>query len=142
MKPKILLRIAALLILFHTVGHTFGMQNRKNVQEPSAQSLLQSMSEVKVPMMGKVTNRSYDDFYYGMGIALSVSLFSVALLLWLLGNVSEKNANTVRILSIPILIHLAGLAVIEFLYFFPLPAWTSALACVCIGASLVKRSDG
>ncbi|EQA38021.1 hypothetical protein LEP1GSC047_3575 [Leptospira inadai serovar Lyme str. 10] len=138
MNPKILLRIAAFLILFHAVGHTFGMQARKNVQDPPAKALVQEMSEVKVPMMGELTNRSYDDFYYGMGIALSLALFSITILLWILGGVAVSNPQTTKNLLYPIFFNLSGLAVIEFVYFFPLPAWTSTLSAVCIAISLIR----
>ena len=68
MKPKILLRIAAGLLLFFAAGHSVGHFTRHDVKDPKAKEILGMMSDYKFDMFGKM--RSYDDAYEGMSLNL------------------------------------------------------------------------
>lgn len=138
MSAKILLRIAAFLLFFHVVGHSTGMITRKNKTNEAEISLMNRMAEVKVSTMGKETDRSYDDFYLGFGISLSFALFSFGILLWLLGSLGEKDPNFTKKLLLPILFVLVSFTAIDFLYFFPVPAFTCLFASVAIVSAIVR----
>ncbi|MGJ4745429.1 LIC_13387 family protein [Leptospira sp. SA-E8] len=140
MSAKILLRIAVFLLLFHVVGHSFGMASRKNVTQEKAKELLQNMSEVKVPMFGDDSAHTYDDFYFGMGVNLSIALLAFAALLWILSGLAASNPKEVVKVLYPILFCLLAFTGIDFAYFFPLPALTCLFAALAIIGAQVQLS--
>ena len=68
MKPKLFLRIAALLIFFHAAAHTLGIVTWKQAKAQQQQEVVAAMSNnLLFTFMG--ADHSFGDFYTGFGIA-------------------------------------------------------------------------
>jgi hypothetical protein len=130
MTPKILLRIAAGLLLFFAVGHSIGHFRRHDVTDPKAIEVQRQMIENKFDMFGKL--RSYDENYTGMSTNLILTLVTFTVLLWLFSSVVETNKSLGRILLLPIALCVVGISITGSLYFFPVPALTCLIASVII----------
>jgi hypothetical protein len=129
MKPKLLLRIAACLLLFFACGHSIGHFTRHDVTDPKAREVLRQMTENKFDMFGQ--QRSYDQNYTGMSLNLILTLFVFASILLMLSTQTEKEPLFVKNLLVPITFCVVGFSVTGFLYFFTMPAVT------CLFASLL-----
>lgn len=101
MKAKLFIRIASALMLVFTLGHSFGHFTRYETSDPQALSTISIMQQTKIPMEG--VTKTYDQFYTGMSLNLSIVLISLTVLLWILSNFSESNPQAVRKLLIPTL---------------------------------------
>jgi len=91
MKPKILLRIAAILIFIHSVLHTFGFGTWKEAPDPVYKVIVNGMTGHKFPFMGAI--HSLGDFYEGFGYASSIALFLIAVVLWFASGETSRCAN-------------------------------------------------
>src|ERR1700760_3202406 len=88
MKPKLLLRIAAILILIHGVLHTMGFSQWKQDTDPAKREMIKLMTGQRFPFMG--TSRNMGEYYDGFGYGCSITLFLIAILLWIVsGEVSS-----------------------------------------------------
>ncbi|MCB1193503.1 MAG: hypothetical protein H7A23_22565 [Leptospiraceae bacterium] len=125
MNKKLLLRIAAGLILFTCVGHTFGTFMPIPSEETEMINAADIMKTTLVPMpIGK--KQSYFDILLGANICLSIYLLITGLSFILFS--SEDNTNRKLLL-----LHstgLIGVAIVSGLYFFPLPALCTGFAGV------------
>ena len=126
MKPKILLRIASLVIFLHAIGHTIGALTWKKDADPTIQQVVDDMISHKFIFMGAL--RSIGDFYEGYGITMTFVLLLVAVLLWQLSKFSVKYPVPTARLLISISLSLVVIALIEFRYFFFLPGTFSMIA--------------
>ncbi|HEY2580610.1 MAG TPA: hypothetical protein VGI43_02315, partial [Mucilaginibacter sp.] len=63
MKPKILLRIASIIILIHGIGHTLGNAGWKGTEDPIAKGVVKEMTVHQFPFMG--ASHSIGDYYEG-----------------------------------------------------------------------------
>ena len=133
MKAKVLLRIASVSMLLHTLGHTIGALTWKDAPNAAVKQVVDGMLGNHFDFFGKSV--SIGDFYTGYGYSMIGVLLLVSTLLWLLS--AEQNRRFILALGLFLLF----LAVIEFIYFFPLPAVLSLLAGV---ATLIAygRSKG
>jgi hypothetical protein len=139
MRPKLLLRIAAILILIHTILHTFGFRTWKEAPDPIYKSVVDGMTGHKFPFMGAI--HSLGDFYDGFGYASSIALFLIAILLWLVsGEQTKLSKNIVIVLGIA----LVAWGIDELIYFFPFAAIITLTAAILTLASgfLMKKSSG
>ncbi|AOP35705.1 hypothetical protein A0128_18790 [Leptospira tipperaryensis] len=134
MKPKILIRIASILMLIFVLGHSIGHFTRYNTADIRAINTITAMQMTKIPMEG--VDKTYDQFYSGMSLNLSVTLLFLATLLWLLSNLVESNPKTVLKLLIPIFFCVFCFSITGFLYFFPVPTLISCLGALSILASI------
>jgi hypothetical protein len=71
MTPSFLLRIAAAITLLYCAGHTMGMPWTP-ATGPQEAAVLDAMKTTRFDTMGTV--RTYWDFYFGFGAAISVYL--------------------------------------------------------------------
>jgi hypothetical protein len=122
MKAKILLRIAAILMLLHTLGHSIGALTWKDAPNAAIKQVVDGMLNNHFDFFGKSV--SIGDFYAGYGYSMIGVLLMVSILLWFL------STEPVRRMVLAMGLFLLFLAVIEFIYFFPLPAVLSLLAGV------------
>lgn len=128
MNRKILLRIAAFLMLFHALGHTMGAISWDKASTPAAGLVIKGMQAAHFNFMGRYTTIA--SFYEGYGIIMIFVWLLVTVVLWLLSN-EAQNKLTVRLI-IPLAIFLLLTAVAEFIYFFPFAAVISLLACIAV----------
>lgn len=134
MKPKILIRIASVLMLIFALGHSIGHFTRYNTTDIRAINTITSMQMTKIPMEG--VDKTYDQFYSGMSLNLSITLIAFAILLWLLSNLVQSNPKIVRRLLIPIFLCAFGFSITGFVYFFPAPTLISCLGALSILTSV------
>jgi hypothetical protein len=134
MKPKLLLRIAAILILIHALLHTMGFNQWKEDPEPAKHEMIKLMTGQKFPFMG--TSRNMGEYYDGFGYAASIALFLIAVLLWLVSTESSTNSSlakkTIAVISFGLLLWAAD----ELIYFFPFAAGLTLAASICGFSSL------
>jgi hypothetical protein len=134
MKPSIWLRVAAILTLIHAVLHTVGgmFGSPRNTLQAAARSVVQSLH---FDAFG--SNRSYWDFYFGFGLATSVTLFLLTALLWQLASLVKTDPSKARPFLAMLFITFIALAVISWIYFFAPPFVFEIVIAVCIGAAFV-----
>ncbi|AYL96484.1 LIC_13387 family protein [Mucilaginibacter celer] len=133
MKPKVLLRIAAIFILLHTIGHTMGALTWTEPPTPKVGTVIIGMQTEHFDFMGRSVTLAA--FFNGYGISMILVLLFAALQLWLLSNIFSKP------MMVLMSIFLAGLAIVEFIYFFPLPAILTGVAAVCTGFSVALHKQ-
>src|SRR5450432_1148115 len=118
MNPKLLLRIAAIIILLHAFGHTMGIFTWKQTTGPVPQDLIKQMTEQKFSFMG--TTASMGAFYEGMGYASTIAMLMVVFILWIVAASADKYPSfSVKIL-LPVSMFLFLLGLDELVYFFPM----------------------
>lgn len=132
MKPKILLRVAAILMLLHTLGHTMGALGWKNAPNDAIRGVISGMQKNHFVFMGR--SASLADFYEGYGLSMIGVLLLVSITLWLLSG--DSNNPLSRKLQPLFALFLLCLAIIEYVYFFPFAAAFTLLAGLCTGAAV------
>ena len=136
MTTTLLLRIASVISLVFTAGHTLG--GLRKWSPMGENEVLKAMTEVRFDTMG--ANRSYLDFFMGFGWSISVLMLLQTVLLWQLA--SFARADPVRVRPMIAVFGLATLAtgVIAWRFIFPIPAlFSSALLIVLLAAYIVAH---
>jgi succinate dehydrogenase hydrophobic anchor subunit len=127
MKAKLLLRIAAVIMLLHTIGHTFGALGWKNAPNEAVKQVIDGMQNNRFDFMGRTA--SLADFYSGYGVTMIGVLLLIAIMLWLLSE--DTTTSLSEKLQTVLGLFLLFLAVAEYIYFFPFAASFSFLAGIC-----------
>jgi hypothetical protein len=135
MKPSILLRIAAILTLLYAAGHTMGMPWTPSTG-PQQSALIEQMKSNPFEVMGSV--RTYWDFYFGFGVAISAYLVVQAVVLWLLAPLASDNALRLRPIIAALFIAFAVNAVIVYMYFFVVPLILALAIAVCLALAFIS----
>lgn len=138
MKPKHLLRLAAIMLLIFALGHSMGHFTRHNVTDPKAIEVQKQMIENKFDMFG--TMRSYDENYDGMSINLILTLFTFVIVLWIMSNHISASPQLVRAIMFPLMFCVLAFGITSTIYFFPGPATTCfiAFAAMLIASTRIK----
>ncbi len=131
MKAKLLLRIAAVLMLLHAIGHTMGALGWKKAPNNAIAQVISGMQNNHFNFMGR--SSSLAGFYEGYGVSMILVLLFVSILLWLL------SASPAKPLVMLTGLFLVGLATVEFIYFFPFAAAFSLVAG--LGALMALRGE-
>ena len=126
MKPKLLLRIAAVLMFVHGVLHTIGFTSWKT--DPDRQDVVKAMNGPKFPFMG--ASRNIAEFYDGFGYASSIALLLIAVSLWVVsGELAPGSLAKKMALTLAVILVLWGAD--EIIYFFPMAAGMSFVSALC-----------
>lgn len=125
MKAKLLLRIASIIMLLHTIGHTMGALSWKDAPNAAVAQVIAGMQSQHFEFMGRSV--SLANFYVGYGISMIFVLLLVSVLLWLLA------VNPVKNMLVALGLFLLAFAVCEYIYFFPMAAAFSLTAAICVG---------
>jgi hypothetical protein len=132
MKSRTLLRIAAVLMLLHAIGHSFGVLGWKKAPNAAVGLVITGMQNVHFQFMGRQV--SLGSYYEGYGFILIFVLLLITFQLWLLsGNIQYP---IVAALAIFLLL----LAICEYIYFFPFAAAFSLMAGICTGLTLFNST--
>jgi hypothetical protein len=136
MTTTLLLRIASVISLVFTAGHTLGGLRKWSPMGDN--EVLKAMTAVRFDTMG--ANRSYLDFFMGFGWSLSIAMLLQTVLLWQLSSLARADPVQVRpMIAVFLLATLAG-AVIAWRFIFPVPAlFSSALVIVLAAAYAMAR---
>ncbi|MEO6980905.1 MAG: hypothetical protein ABI113_21095 [Mucilaginibacter sp.] len=136
MKPKLLLRIASILMLLHTAGHTMGALTWSDAPSATVAQVVKGMQTVHFEFMGRQVTLAL--FFDGYGFIMIGVLLLISALLWLFsGDVGNKLFGGFAVL---LGVFLLAMAVLEYVYFFAFAAAFSALTGVCTLAALILRN--
>ncbi len=123
---KILLRIAAILVLFTCAGHTYGTFVPIPTEQTEMIKTLEQMKATMIPMpMG--SPKSYSEILDGNNLSVAVYLLVTGLILLALSRNRPAVDNAVLLITSGGLVLVAGLSAV---YFFPLPAICTGVAAV------------
>ncbi|MFY9729883.1 MAG: hypothetical protein WB723_03575 [Candidatus Acidiferrales bacterium] len=131
MKPSILYRIAAGLLLLFAVGHTLGF--RQTQPQWGVDSLVAAMRSIHFDAQG--FNRTYWDFYTGFGLFVSVGLLFAAVLSWQMGGLSAATLAQLRGPAWTVVLCFVVLTFLSWRYFFIAPIVFSALITLVLAAA-------
>jgi hypothetical protein len=117
---KIALRIAAVLMLLHTLGHTIGALTWKKAPNSRIAAVINGMQTEHFDFMGRSV--TLGSFFDGYGFTNIGVLLLLTVLLWLLS--TDPNRKFILLISLFLLF----MGIVELIYFFPLAAAISLLA--------------
>jgi hypothetical protein len=136
MTTTLFLRIASVISLIFTLGHTLGGLRKWSPMGDN--EVLRAMTAVRFDAMG--ANRSYLDFYMGFGWSITVAMVMQTVLLWQIASLARTNPASVRpMIAVIALATVAG-GIIAWRFIFPVPAlFSSALVIALAAAYVVAR---
>jgi hypothetical protein len=133
MRTVLFLRIASVLTLIHAVLHTIG--GVFGGPDPGVQQATVAVMKANTfPVMG--VTRSYEDYYMGLGLVVSVFLTVEAVVFWQLGSLAKTDALRLRPILATFLVGYLCAAVVSYRYFFAAPVVTEILIAVCLGLAI------
>jgi len=115
-------------MLTHLIGHSIGQNGWKKNDDPVMRQVAHWMTGPRFPFMG--VSRTMGDYFDGYGYTASITLATLALLLWLASSKVATQGQVVRSEILILALALLAFSAIEFLYFFPFAAIISCLAAV------------
>jgi hypothetical protein len=136
MTTTLLLRIASVISLVFTAGHTLG--GLRKWSPTGENEVLKAMTEVRFDTMG--ANRSYLDFFMGFGWSISVLMVLQTVLLWQLASLAHADPARIRPMIAVFGLGTLATGVIAWRFIFPIPAlFSSALLIVLLAAYVVAH---
>lgn len=133
MTTTLLLRIASVISLLFTAGHTLG--GLKKWSPMGENEVLKAMTAVRFDTMG--TSRSYLDFFMGFGWSLSVAMLMQTVLLWQLASLARTDVAHVRPMIAVFALATLASGVIAWRFLFPVPALFSCVLLIALVAAYV-----
>lgn len=134
MKPVLYLRIASVFTLLHAILHTVGGVFGKPQPGP-AQTAVDAMKANTFPVMGAI--RSFWAFYRGMGLAVTIFLVAVAIVLWQLSSLAKSYSHRLRPIYWTLLIAFLVMAADSYIYFFWPPIVVEIIIAICLALAIV-----
>ena len=135
MKPKLLLRIASVLMLLHAAGHTMGSLTWKDNPDPAVAKVVEGMISQHFVFMGR--EASIAMFYSGYGVTIIFVLLLITALLWIVGDHAINQPLTKKLCMV-LSIFLLLMGVTEWVYFFPLASIFSLLAAAFTCLAMIR----
>lgn len=133
MKPVLFLRVASVLTFIHAVLHTAGGVFGK----PGAGAAAAAYSAMQTNHFVVFGNqRTYAEFYFGLGLGITIALMLEAVVFWQLGALAKQDAARLRPILWTFLISFLVLAVNSYLYFFLGPVIAEVLIAACLGLAI------
>lgn len=133
MTAAVFLRIASIVSLLFTIGHTLG--GRKQWSPMGNNDVLNAMATVRFDTMG--VNRSYLDFFMGFGWSISIAMLLQTIVLWQLASLARTDAAGVRPMIAVFTLATVASGIIAWRFIFPLPALFSAALVIPLVAAYV-----
>src|SRR5437588_5336318 len=119
MKSWTWLRIAAVLQALGTMGHTMATARNAATRGPQEQAVFDAMRGFRFDIAG--ANRSHWDFYRGYELEITVTFATVAVVFWLLSNLSRSDPERARPLVLTMLVYEILSAAVSWGWFFAGP---------------------
>lgn len=141
MKAKILLRIAAVLILVHLLGHSVGHSTWNEPEDAKMQDVVTSMYSHKAEFMGAV--KSMADYYNGYSLMIFF-LFGMSIcILWIVSGFIHLQRKIAISILLPVAFSYIAFGLIEFIHFFPFAGALSSIVglLVLIAIAVSKRNS-
>jgi hypothetical protein len=130
-KATLLYRIAAVLLLLFSIGHTLGF--RQSDPEWGVDSLLGSMRSIHFNVQG--FSRTYWDLFQAAGFSVGVFYLFMAILAWQLGGIPAAALSRVRAAAWAFALCFAAITAVSWRYLFLLPIAFSLAITVCLTAA-------
>jgi len=138
MTSTLFLRIASIMTLVHGVLHTIG--GVFGGPAPGIAAATEAVMRANHFYVLGVT-RSYWEFYRGLGLGITISLATQAVVLWLLASLAKKHAVELRPILWVFTIAFLVFAVVSYMYFFSGPVIAEILIAACLlGAIATAKS--
>lgn len=141
MNSKILLRIAAALILLHLLGHSVGHFTWDTPDDPNMQQVVNTMKGYSAEFMG--AKKSMADYYHGYSLIV-FGLFGMTIAIqWLASGFIGKHRQIISKILYPVAFAYLAFGIIEFITFFPFAALLSFMAGILtLLAITIGKSGG
>jgi hypothetical protein len=130
----LLLRIASVISLIFTAGHTMGGLSQWSPMGENP--VLKAMTDVRFETMG--ANRSYLDFFMGFGWSISVLMLMETILLWQLASLAKTDPGRLRPMIAVLSLATVGTGIIAWRFIFPVPALFSAVLAIVLGLAYIS----
>ncbi len=131
MKPSVLYRTAAVLLVIFALAHTAGF--RQSDPAWGAQAVVTSMQSVHFDVQG--FSRSYWDFFVGAGFSVGAFFLFSRILAWQLGNLPASAMGSMRIVAWALTACFAVVTVVSWMYLFILPVIFAGVITACLAAA-------
>jgi hypothetical protein len=131
MKASLFYRIAAVLLLLFTLGHTLGF--RESDPAWGIDTLLGSMRSIHFDMQG--FNRTYWDIFVAAGFSVGVFYLFAAVLAWQLAGLAADTLAVMRVTVWAFALCFAAITLVSWSYLFLLPILFSTVITVCLTAA-------
>jgi len=131
MTTTLLLRIASVVSLVFTAGHSLG--GLRQWSPMGDNDVLRAMTTVRFDTMG--ANRSYLEFFLGFGWSLSVAMLLQTVLLWQLAALAQPDPSRVRPMIAVFALATLASGVIAWRLIFPVPALFSGVLAIVLAAA-------
>lgn len=128
MKAKTALRIAAIIMLLHDVGHTIGASTWKKTPDPAKQEVIRHMTDKKFLFMGKES--SLAEYMDGYGFACTLAMLMMTVVLWIISGADDLTKGMAKKITLALSIILALWAIDELIFFFPFAASFTVVAAI------------
>jgi len=136
MTMTLFLRIASVISLIFTLGHTAGGLRKWSPMGDN--EVLKAMTTVRFDASG--ANRSYLDFFMGFGWSISVLMLMQTALLWHMASLARTDPAGMRPMIAVIALATIASGVIAWRFIFPVPAlFSAALVIALVAAYFVGR---
>jgi hypothetical protein len=133
MTTTLFLRIASIISLVFTAGHTLGGLRKWSPMGDN--DVLKAMTAVRFDTMG--ANRSYLDFFMGFGWSISVAMLLQTVILWQLASLARPDAARVRPIIAAFVLATLASGMIAWRFIFPVPALFSGVLLIALVAAYV-----
>ena len=137
MTTSLMLRIAAVITLLYFVGHTSGTPWTP-AAGPLEAPILEAMKVHRFEALG--SSRTYWDFYYGFGWAISGFLLLQAVVLWQLAGLARTGPSTLRPVIAAFFASFALNAFVAWKFFFAVPAAMAVAIAACLAIAFAIAS--
>jgi hypothetical protein len=139
MKSKILLRLAAILILIHLLGHSVGHSGWDKPEDPKMKEVVAAMKGYSAEFMG--ATKSMADYYNGYSLIIFGLYIMTILILWFASGFIDAQRSIATKILWPIGVTYVAFGIIEYIAFFPFAAAMSFFAGVLtlLAITLVKK---
>ena len=134
MKAFHFLRIAAVLTLLYSAGHTSGMPWTPYTDAEAA-SVLDTMKSHSFAEQG--FQGTYWDLYMGFGLVISLYLLLQGVVLWQVASLAKTEARRVRPIVVSFLLAFVINVALSWKYFFVVPVVLAGLTAICLAIVLV-----
>jgi hypothetical protein len=133
--PVVLIRTSSVLFVLLMFGHTAAYP-WNSTRVPQETQLGDSMKSVEFVFLGE--HSTYWNLYFGWGIWMAVSLLTLAIILWLLSDLSHVAPRNVGVISGVISATSVIGAYLSFRFFYIPPIIFYSVICVLLAAAAVQ----
>ena len=128
MRPTLLYRVDAVILVLFTVGHTVGF--RQVDPQWGIDAVVTGMKVVSFQVLGM--QRTYWDFFVGFGLFVSVLQLFAALVAWQLATLDPSVLAGMGLIRWGFVVAFVGISGLSWRYFFPIPILFSLAIALCL----------